>query len=62
MPKTPIKADTNNDGHISRSEAKNAHLTVSAGDLNDDGRITRSEAKKMAKTKLGPPKFFALPK
>ena len=37
-------------------------MTVSAGDLNDDGRITRSEAKKMAKTKLGPPKFFALPK
>jgi|TARA_B110000967_G_scaffold125777_1_gene128614 hypothetical protein len=60
MPKTPAKADTNNDGHISRSEAKGANLVVTPGDLNDDGRITRSEAAKMAKTRLGPPKFVSM--
>lgn len=43
-PKTYL-ADTNHDGHTSRSEAHAANLTVSAEDINDDGRVTRSESK-----------------
>tara|TARA_B110000977_G_scaffold174410_1_gene228231 strand:+ start:13474 stop:13668 length:195 start_codon:yes stop_codon:yes gene_type:complete len=64
MPKTPsTKVDKNNDGKVSRSESKAVKsFKVQAGDLNDDGRITRSEAARMAKTKLGPPKFLELEK
>ena len=60
---TPAKAytaDLNKDGTVSRKESKTSNITVSAGDLNDDGRVTRSEAARMAKTKLGPPKFLSL--
>ena len=47
--KKSAKADKNNDGKTTRSEAKDGHLSVSAADLNDDGRVTRSEARKLAK-------------
>merc|ERR1719240_1630640 len=66
--KTPIKkaikknkdmfkrsGDLNNDGKVTRSEAKavgKAPATVQA-DLNNDGKVTRAEAKAFAKTGLG---------
>ena len=34
-------ADANEDGKISRSEAKKAKMTVEGADTNDDGRVTR---------------------
>jgi len=49
--KKSAKADKNNDGKTTRSEAKDGNLKVSAADLNDDGRVTRSEARKLAKVK-----------
>ena len=45
-------ADKNCDGKVSRSEAKQAGISVSAKDLNEDGRVLRSETRRVARTKL----------
>ena len=50
--KSSFVADKNQDGKTTRSEAKDAGLSVSAKDLNDDGRTTRAEARAARMAKL----------
>ena len=59
-PSLPPGVDANHDGHVSRSEAKNANFTVSGTDSNNDGRVTRSEARAFAKANKEAYKHSAL--
>merc|ERR1712093_508202 len=48
--------DANNDGKVTRSEAKAAGKkpTSDPADLNNDGKVTRAEKAALKKTKLAP--------